>query len=138
MKPPWPSLTTLISRLYETAEQNGTPPSAQRACPEASIHCTYNVAGPMHKKVKGVSIYLPQQGIDPDYESVEFDPKWTKFLKKYADGSSADTTPPDVDDVDVSSDDDGSGGGGGGARSILSLKGITKSKDVAQVSIVLA
>jgi hypothetical protein len=98
----------------------------------------YNVAGPLHKKVKGVSIYLPQQGIEPDYESVEFDPKWTKFLKKYAEGSEADTTPPDTDDVSVSNEDEGGGGGGGGARSMLSLKGITKSKDVAQVSIVLA
>ncbi|MEO7094743.1 MAG: clostripain-related cysteine peptidase [Polyangiales bacterium] len=97
---------------------------------------SYNVAGPLHKKVKGVSIYLPQQGIDPDYESVEFDPKWTKFLKKYAEGSEADKTPPDTDDIEVTNDDQG--GSGQGQRSMLNLKGLTKSKDVAQVSIVLA
>ncbi len=103
---------------------------------------TYSVAGPMHKGVKGLSIYLPQQNVDSEYESVGFNDKWTSFVNKYADGAGKDTTPPDTDDVTFTNDDDSSGGGGGGGgsgeRTMLTLDGLDKSKDVKQISVVLA
>ena len=103
----------------------------------------YNVVGPMHKKAKGISIYLPQNGIEPDYAEVAVSEKWSAFLDTYSQGAGNDTTPPVIDDVSVAEQSGGSGGGGGGGgggerASLLALKGVTQSKDVAQISVVLA
>ena len=44
----------------------------------------YKVAGPMHKKAKGITVYLPESEMDGDYSSVAFSDKWTKLAETYA------------------------------------------------------
>jgi hypothetical protein len=101
----------------------------------------YRVAGPMHKKSKGVSVYLPQNEMDGDYSSVAFSDKWTKLAGDYAQSAGKDTEPPDTGDVDIEEEPDEGGGanaGGHGKRSTLALTGLGNDKDLAQVNLVLA
>ena len=99
----------------------------------------YKVAGPMHKKSKGISVYLPENEMDGDYDSVAFSEKWTKLAEDYAKSAGKDTEPPDTDDVDIEEEPSGGGGGGPGhGRSTLALTGLGNDKDLAQVNLVLA
>jgi len=100
----------------------------------------YRVAGPMHKRSTGVSVYLPQNEMDGDYSSVAFNEKWTKLAETYAKSAGQDTEPPDTSDVEIEQepDDQGGGGEGHGKRSTISLTGLGNDKDLAEVDLVLA
>ncbi|GAC1394113.1 MAG: hypothetical protein NVSMB47_02610 [Polyangiales bacterium] len=101
---------------------------------------TFKVSGPMHRKSKGISVYLPENQLDQDYADAAFSDKWTKFARTYAESAGQDTTPPDTDGISISQlpDDNGGGGGQTGKRSTLELAGLSKTKDLAEVSLVLA